>query len=77
MGSINDGRVPVEEVVQCAARYVFVETEQHVDAGRLDVGVDDSDTLARSGELCCQVRAGVALACATTKRVDRDDAGHV
>ena len=55
------------------AHLVLIQPEQHVDAGRLDVGVYDADTLARQGDLRGQVGSGVRFSRPAPERMDGYD----
>ena len=37
-------------LIQGVAHLGFIQAKQHVDAGRLDIGIDDADPLARPGQ---------------------------
>jgi hypothetical protein len=67
---IADRALAPEELVQRAGDLVAGDAEWDVDAGRLDVRVDDAHPPARRSEQRRDVRGRVGLTCSTTKAVD-------
>ena len=68
--------MPPQVVVEGTVDFLFIEIEEHVNAGRLDVGVDDADAAALAGQEGGQVGGEVGLAGAAAVRMDGENAGH-
>src|SRR5262245_31631732 len=62
-----------EVVVQRPLNAVLVEAEQDVDTRRLDVGIDDSDTLAGKSREHGEIGGQIRLAGTAAKGMDRND----
>ena len=66
-----------QEVVERGRQVVARQTKQDVDAGRLDIGVDNTHTLSSGRENRSQVRRRVGLSRATAKGVDGRNDWHL
>ena len=75
MGRVLDGHLAPQVVIQRVVE-VIGETEQHMDAGALDVSVDNGNAVSCRSQLSREVRRGVALAGTAPEGVDRDDGSH-
>jgi hypothetical protein len=73
VGRLLDGTVAPQIVVQRVMDLGLVQSEQDMDAGRLDIGVDDANAEAVAGEERRKVGCCVRLPGAAAVRVDRDD----
>ena len=76
VGRVLDGAVAPEVVVEGAVHLLLVQAEEDVDAGRLDVGVDDADAVAPPGDRHRQVGGDVGLARPAPERVHRYGPRH-
>jgi hypothetical protein len=76
VGCLLDTALAPEVVVEGLVHPLRVQAEEDVDAGRLDVGINDTHPLALLGDDGGQVGGDVGFTCATTEGVDRDDFRH-
>ena len=75
-GDILDRPIVPKEVVERGVARLTGQTEEDVDAGRLNVGVDHADAEAPNSEEGRQVCGGIRLPGSTPKRVKADDRRH-
>ena len=75
-GDVLDRPVMPEEVVERRVTRLTGQTEEDVDARRLDIGVDHPDPEAACGDDRSQIRRGIRLPRPTPKGVDADDGRH-
>ena len=75
MSGVLDRDLAPEIVVQGVVE-IIGESEEDVDTGALDIGIDNSDAMAHGRQLPREVRGRIALAGAATEGVDGNNGGH-
>jgi hypothetical protein len=63
-------------VASCAAHILLIQSEEDMDAWRLDVSIDHRDALTPLNQAAGQIGGQVGFAGASAEGVDRDDGGH-
>ena len=66
----------MKKVVHGLTHLVFVQSEQDMDAGGLDIRIHYADAFAAQSHLCGKVCRGVGLAGTAAEGMYRDDSGH-
>src|SRR5690606_33701717 len=76
VGGLLDLALAPEVVVEGVRDALLTQAEEHMDAGRLNVRVDNTDAFAPRGQHRGDIGADVRLPGSAAKRVDGDDLRH-
>src|ERR671923_209569 len=76
MSDLLNRTAAIQVIVERAAHIPGIQPKEHMDAWRLDVGIDDRNALALLDHAARQIGGQVGFACPASVRVNGNDCRH-